>query len=100
MDCLLSQTIQPQVPQICNERSLFIGMFETTLETAHGAQTKEQKVGTIKLKLADYTGQECVYDISGVVYDPKSPYNLPGVPFLSIFLPKMTRICMMMALGF
>ena len=45
-------------------------MFETvliTLETAHGAQTKEQKVGTIKLKLVDDTGQEWVYDIPGGV---------------------------------
>ena len=54
---------------ICNERLLFIGMFETvliTLETAHGAQTKEQKVGTIKLKLVDDTGQECAYCLFGV----------------------------------
>ena len=66
-------------------------MFETvliTLETVHGAQTKEQKVGTIKLKLVDDTGQECAYDIPGVVYDPKLPYNLLGIPFLSKFFAK------------
>ena len=52
-----------------------------TLETAHGPQTKEQKVGTVKLKLLDDIGQDCAYEIPGVVYDPKSPYNHPGIPF-------------------
>eukprot|EP00956_Cyclotella_meneghiniana_P040937 scaffold209902_cov23-Cyclotella_meneghiniana.AAC.2 len=39
--------------------------------------------GTIRLVLTDDAGDQHQYDIAGALYDPESPFNLLGIPFLS-----------------
>ncbi len=70
---------------ICNIKSMFVGDFEqqiVTLVTAEGITTTVKQVGTIRLVLKDDAGKTWLYDIPDVVYDPESPYNLLGIPFL------------------
>jgi hypothetical protein len=53
-----------------------------TLVTAYGRTTTKKLVGTICLILKDEKGKTWSYDIPDVVYDPKLPYSLLGIPFL------------------
>eukprot|EP00956_Cyclotella_meneghiniana_P034900 scaffold109232_cov93-Cyclotella_meneghiniana.AAC.1 len=39
--------------------------------------------GTIRLVLTDDTGDRHQYDMEGALYDPESPFNLLGIPYLS-----------------
>ncbi|KAL7532041.1 hypothetical protein ACHAXR_004390 [Thalassiosira sp. AJA248-18] len=70
---------------ISNVRKLFVGPLvptRVTLETAEGLTTKTKFVGTMRLVLTDDSNQNHTYDIKDCVYDPDSPINILGVPFL------------------
>jgi hypothetical protein len=80
---------------ICNIESMFVGDFERcrdTLVTAYGRTTSVKLVGTIRLVLKDDTGKTWSYDISDVVYDPKSPYSLLGIPFLGKYFARNDEV--------
>ena len=47
-----------------------------------------KKVRTICLVLKDNAGKIWSYDMPDVVYDPKSPYSLLGIPFLGKYFAK------------
>ena len=71
---------------IYNIRSMFVGKFEpqvVELTTANGVSEKKQMVGTIWVAFRDDEGTSHTYDIPRVVYDPDSPHNLLGIPFLA-----------------
>ena len=73
---------------ICNERSMFVGSLEPhklKLVTAQGTKSHKKHVGTLHVVFTDDDGKEHTYDIPGVVYDPESPHNLLGIPFLAKF---------------
>ena len=70
---------------ICNVRKLFIGPLvptKITLETAEGLSTKTKFVGTMQLILTDDANTHHEYNIKDCVYDPESPINILGIPFL------------------
>ena len=70
---------------ICNVRKLFVGPLtptRVTLETAEGQTTKTKYVGTLRLVLTDDAHKHHSYDVTGCVFDPDSPINILGVPFL------------------
>jgi hypothetical protein len=76
---------------ICNIKSMIVGDFErqiVTLVTAYGRTTTVNLVGTIRLILKDDAGKTWSYDIPDVVYDPKSPYSLLGIPFLDKYFAR------------
>ena len=73
---------------ICNIRKLFISALQptqVTLETAEGSTTKTKYVGTMRLVLTDDAFKHHSYEIPGCVYDPESPINIIGVPFVGKF---------------
>ena len=70
---------------ICNVRKLFVGPLtptRVTLETAEGQTTKTKYVGKLRLVLTDDAHKHHSYDVTGCVFDPDSPINILGVPFL------------------
>ena len=70
---------------ICNDKSLFVGDLKASraeVHTSNGQNTPALE-GTIRLVLTDDAGDQHQYDIAGALYDPESPFNLLGVPFLS-----------------
>ena len=70
---------------ICNVRKLFVGTLtptKVTLETADGLTTKTKFVGTMRLTLTCDGNENHTYDVPGCVFDPDSPINLIGIPFL------------------
>ena len=69
---------------ICNERSLFVGIFKqqlVSIKTAEGTFTKQRIIGTLRLVLKNDAGSKHSYDMPGVVYDLDSPFSLLGIPF-------------------
>ena len=72
---------------ICNERSMFVGdlkQSQSQVVTSNGQNNPAQE-GTLRIVLTDDTGNPHQYDIPGALYDPESPFNLLGIPFLSKF---------------
>ena len=70
---------------ICNDKSMFVGDLKPSrseVHTSNGQNTPAME-GTIRLVLTDDTGDQHQYDIPGALYDPESPFNLLGVPYLS-----------------
>ena len=55
---------------------------------ADGRTTTVKQIGTIHPVLKDDTGKNWSYDIPDIVYDPKSPYSLLGIPFLDKYFAK------------
>ncbi|KAL7531889.1 hypothetical protein ACHAXR_006612 [Thalassiosira sp. AJA248-18] len=73
---------------ISNVRKLFIGPLvptRVTLETAEGLTTKTKFVGKMCLVLTDDANNNHTYEVPGCVFDPDSPINILGVPFLGKF---------------
>ena len=73
---------------ICNVRKLFVGPLQptrVTLETAEGLTTKTKYVGTMRLVLTDDARKHHTYNVPDCVYDPDSPINILGVPFVGKF---------------
>ena len=72
---------------ICNDKSMFVGELKRSTSevvTSNGQNTPKQ-VGTIRIVLTDDGGTTHQYDIPGALYDPESPFNLLGIPYLSKF---------------
>ena len=70
---------------ICNIRKLFVCPLvptQVTLETAEGLTTKTKFVGTLRLITTCDKNDNHSYDIPNSIYDPDSPINLIGIPFL------------------
>jgi hypothetical protein len=70
---------------ISNVRKLFVGPLtptRVTLETAEGTTTKTKFVGTLRLVLTDDARKHHTYDVPDCVFDPDTPINILGVPFL------------------
>ena len=70
---------------ICNVRKLFVGPLtptRVTLETAEGLSTKTKYVGTLRLVLTDDAHKHHSYNVANCVFDPDTPINILGVPFL------------------
>ena len=75
---------------ICNDRTQFIGNLQyqqSEISTSQATGVAEY-VGTICLHLTDGAGQTFQYDIPGAVYDPSSPFNICGIPYLGEFFGK------------
>ncbi len=73
---------------ICNDRSQFVGHLraeKSSIETTNGSASAEF-VGTISQTLNTDNGEELQYHIPGAIYDPNSPFNILGIPFLGCFL--------------
>ncbi len=73
---------------ISYERSLFPGELvpvQVTVDTLENSQPRQQYEGIIQLELVDDSNAKQIYDIPGVIYDPKSNFNLLGVSFLADF---------------
>ena len=73
---------------ICNDRAQFVGHLraeKSSIETTNGSASAEF-VGTISLTLTSDNGEELQYHIPGAIYDPNSPFNILGIPFLGHFL--------------
>jgi hypothetical protein len=70
---------------ICNEKSMFVGDLKpcTSEVLTSNGQNVPALEGTLRLVLTDDEGVKHQYDIPDVLYDPESPFNLLGVPFLS-----------------
>jgi hypothetical protein len=69
---------------ICNDRTQFVGdlrLEQCEVETSLGTGRSEF-IGTIRLRLTDNAGVTHPYDVPDAIYDPKSPFNILGVPFL------------------
>eukprot|EP00956_Cyclotella_meneghiniana_P001276 scaffold1377_cov23-Cyclotella_meneghiniana.AAC.1 len=64
---------------------MFIGELSPSRSEVHtsNGQNTPALEGTIRLVLTDDAGDQHQYDIPGVLYDPESPFNLLGVPYLS-----------------
>ena len=56
-----------------------------TLEMAEGLTTKTKFAGTMRLVLTDNANANHTYKVPGCVFDPDSPINIIGVPFLGKF---------------
>ncbi|KAL7504927.1 hypothetical protein ACHAXN_005718, partial [Cyclotella atomus] len=72
---------------ICNERSMFVGDLKPSnseVLTSNGRNVPATE-GTIRIVLDDDEGVSYTYDIPGALYDPESPFNLLGIPYLSKF---------------
>ncbi len=75
---------------ICNDQTQFIGNLQyqqSEISTSQATGVSEY-VGTIRLHLIDDSGQTFQYDIPGAVYDPNSPFNICGIPYLGKFFGK------------
>ena len=73
---------------ISNVRKLFVGPLtptRVTLQTAEGLKTKLKYVGVMRLVLTDNANKHHTYDIPNCVFDPESPINICGIPFLGEF---------------
>jgi hypothetical protein len=73
---------------ISNERSLFPGELvpvQVTVDTVENSQSRQQYKEIIQLELVDDSNAKHIYNIPGVIYDPKSNFNLLGVSFLANF---------------
>ncbi|EJK58187.1 hypothetical protein THAOC_21711, partial [Thalassiosira oceanica] len=46
------------------------------------------KKGTIRLNIVDDDGNPHIYEIPNAIYDPDSPFNILGIPFLGEFFAK------------
>eukprot|EP00956_Cyclotella_meneghiniana_P008619 scaffold11745_cov39-Cyclotella_meneghiniana.AAC.3 len=71
---------------ICNDKSLFVGDLKPSRSEVHtsNGQNTPALEGTIRLMtLTGDAGDQHQYDIAGALYDPESPFNLLGIPFLS-----------------
>lgn len=72
---------------ICNDRTQFVGDLERQdchVETSVG-KGKCEYLGTLRVHLTDDAGTTSTYDIPGAVYDPTSPFNILGIPYLGDF---------------
>ena len=70
---------------LSNVRSLFIGPLKaesTSITTADGEVSKQRYIGIMRLKLTDDANVLYSYDIPGCIYDPNTPFNIIGLPFL------------------
>ena len=70
---------------MCNDRSMFPGELKldrSAVETAYGVGVSRY-TGTIRIIITDDSGQRMTYDIENAVYDPKSNFNILGVPCLA-----------------
>lgn len=75
---------------MCNDRSMFPGELRkvrSAVETAYGVGVSTY-VGTIRIRLTTDEGISMTYDIEGAVYDPKSNFNILGVPCLAAHFAK------------
>jgi len=80
---------------ICSVGKLFIGPListKVTLETAEGLTTKTKFVGTIRLVMTCDHNKQHWYDIPGSFFDPDSPINLIGIPFLGDYFGKNDKV--------
>ena len=69
---------------ICNDRSQFVGPLRvqhTSIETTHGTANSSY-AGTIAIRLKMDEGQTFEYHVPNAIYDPNSPFNILGIPFL------------------
>ena len=73
---------------ICkNDRSLFVGPMRiqhTSVETTHGTASSLY-AGTIAIRLTTDAGNTFEYHIPNATYDPNSPFNILGIPFLGVY---------------
>jgi hypothetical protein len=70
---------------ICNDKSMFVRDLtpsNSEVLTSNGQNVPAQE-GTLRISITDDQGVPHQYDIPGILYDPESPFNLLGVPFLS-----------------
>jgi hypothetical protein len=70
---------------ICNDKSMFVGDLtpsNSEVLTSNG-QNVPALEGTLRISITDDQGVPHQYDIPGALYDPESPFNLLGIPFLS-----------------
>ena len=70
---------------ICNDRQFFVGQLQPSdynVVTSNRQSTPQQK-GTIRIQIADDTGKLLTYELPEAIYDPDSPFNILGVPFLA-----------------
>ena len=80
---------------ICNVQKLFVGPLtptKVTLETADGLTTKTKFVGTMRLTLTCDGNENHTYDIPECVFDPDSPINLIGIPFLGKYFGSQDKM--------
>jgi hypothetical protein len=69
---------------ICNDRSQFVGPLRvqhTSVETTHSTASSVY-AGTIAIRLTANAGQTFEYHVPNAIYDPNSPFNILGIPFL------------------
>jgi hypothetical protein len=57
---------------------------KTSVSTSIGEASSDY-VGTVKIRLTNDAGVTVEYAIPDAVYDPKSPFNILGIPFLGQF---------------
>jgi len=72
---------------ICNDRSQFVGNLRaetTSVETSHGSADSDY-VGTITIRLTTDVGDTMAYQIPNAIYNPSSPFNILGIPYLGKF---------------
>ena len=82
---------------ICNDKNQFVGPLksqECHFQTATSPGSS-QYVGMIRIIMMDDEGKSFEYDIPGAVYDPDSPFNILGIPFLGKFFGKDNDIPLM-----
>jgi len=69
---------------ICNYRSQLVGPLRvqhTSVKTPHGTASSVY-AGTIAIRLTRNAGQTFEYHVPNAIYDPNSPFNILGIPFL------------------
>ena len=69
---------------IYNDRSQFVGPLrvqQTSVETTHGTANSSY-AGTIAIRLTTDEGEMFEYHVPNAIYDPNSPFNILGIPFL------------------
>ena len=69
---------------ICNARSQLVGPLQvqhTSVKTPHGTASLVY-AGMIAIRLTRNAGQTFEYHIPNAIYDPNSPFNILGIPFL------------------
>jgi len=73
---------------------MFTGRFTPSLVTwitAEGTKQHTKMVGTLHTTFTACDGTYHSYDVPGVVYDPDSPHNLIGIPFLAKYVATQTE---------